>query len=452
MKSFNTEVAILGGGIIGIATAYYLKKRSPSCKVTLVEQNQFMAFTSAQSGENYRNWWPHQTMKAFTEHSIKLMEDIAIESNERINMTRRGYVLTTRNDDINGIIKELEYSYGPDNNHLIRHHGHTHINTYQPPHSERWQDAPKGVDVLQDKQLIQEVFPNFSPEIRSIIHIRQAGMLDSQQMATFMLDKFRALGGERILAKVTSIEKQQKFTVYLTDKQQVIADKVVNACGPFVAEIAQMLDIKLPVKNILQQKIAFPDVKKAIPRVQPFSIDLDEQYLDWDKDERQLLAADDEFKWLTDKLPGSIHCRPEGGDKGNWIKLGWAFNEQEAKAIMQPQLDEHYPDIVLRGAAKLNPALKSYYGQLPRNTVHYGGYYTTTEENWPLIGETEVEGFYINGAMSGFGTMAACAAGELCTQWLLQEELPEYADELSLKRYNNPDFIKQLKKYDKGIL
>jgi glycine/D-amino acid oxidase-like deaminating enzyme len=452
MKLNQTDVVILGAGIIGIATAYYLKKHSPLTKVTLVEQDQPMAFTSAQSGENYRNWWPHKTMKAFTEHSIKLMENIAVESDDLINMTRRGYILATRSNDVSNIVHELEDSYGTDGNHLIRHHTRYGSNTYQAPISERWQDAPQGVDILKNTKLIQACYPNFDADIKSIIHIRQAGMLDSQQMATFMLTQFKALGGERVLGKVIGIDKGNNFTVNLSDNGKIIAKKAVNACGPFAKDIAQMLDVSLPVENILQQKIAFPDVHHAIPRVQPFSIDLDAQYIDWEEDERTLLAAEDEYKWLTEEFTGSIHCRPEGGDNGNWVKLGWAFNELPVDAQIQPLLNDNYPEIVLRGAARLNPALKSYYGKLPRNMVHYGGYYTATKENWPLIGETSVKGFYINGAMSGFGTMAACAAGELCAQWILNVDLPDYAYDLSLERYNNSSLIEELKSYDKGIL
>ena len=452
MKSYQADVVILGAGIIGIATAYYLKKRSTLSKVILVEQDQPMAFTSAQSGENYRNWWPHKTMKAFTEHSIKLMEDIAIETDDLINMTRRGYILATRSHDVADIMRELEGSYGDKASYLIRHHTQGHSGTYQAPISEHWKDAPKGVDILQDTALIRACYPNFDTDINSIVHIRQAGMLDSQQMATFMLEQYKALGGERVLAKVIGIDKEKDFTISLSNNKKIIASKVVNACGPFAKNIAQMLEVTLPVENILQQKIAFPDVHQAIPRTQPFSIDLDAQYIDWDEDERLLLASDDEYKWLSEEFSGSIHCRPEGGDQGNWIKLGWAFNDLPVEAQMQPILNDNYPEIVLRGAARLNPALKRYYGKLPRNMVHYGGYYTTTEENWPLIGETEVEGFYINGAMSGFGTMAACAAGELCAQWVLNEELPNYAHDLSLKRYKNSSLIEELKSFDKGIL
>jgi len=186
------------------------------------------------------------------------------------------------------------------------------------------------------------------------------------------------------------------------------AERLVNAAGPFIDEIARMLDTSLPVNNVLQQKIAFEDRNSAIPRRLPFAIDLDHQMIDWTVDERNELIADPDYAWLAEEMPGAIHCRPDGGDEGTWVKLGWAFNQAAESARPAPELDDTFPEIVLRGAARLNPSLKACYGKLPRHRHHYGGYYTMTDENWPLIGEMAVAGSYVVGAMSGFGTMAAC--------------------------------------------
>ena len=41
-----------------------------------------------------------------------------------------------------------------------------------------------------------------------------------------------------------------------------------------------------------------------------------------------------------------------------------------------------------------------------------------TDVNWPLIGPMGPEGAFMNCAQSGFGTMAACASGELCATWV----------------------------------
>jgi glycine/D-amino acid oxidase-like deaminating enzyme len=452
MIPFQTDVLIIGAGIIGISTAYYIKKSSPLTSVTILDQFQPMSFTSAQSGENYRNWWPHPIMKSFAERSMELMEDIAVETQERINLTRRGYLLATRKEDISEIVNGIECTYD-DVASQIRTHSSLDCGTYQAPLSDRWQDTPSGVDILKGRSLINKHYQNLDPTIQNIIHIRQAGMVDSQQMASFMLEKFKIAGGKKILGKVVAIEKSSSFKTSLEgETEQIISSQIVNAAGPFAKAISEMLGINLPIENILQQKIAFPDTLNTVPRNQPFAIDLDEQIIDWSKEETRLLKEDPEFDWLTEKMSGSIHCRPEGGDHSNWLKLGWALNQDSTDALIKPELDDFFPEIVLRGAARLNPLLKKYYHRLPRNMVHYGGYYTTTQENWPLIGETNVEGFYINGGMSGFGTMVACASGELCSQWVLNENRASNSHYLSIERYNEEDFMKQLSSLDRGIL
>ena len=101
----------------------------------------------------------------------------------------------------------------------------------------------------------------------------------------------------------------------------------------------------------------------------------------------------------------------------------------------------------------MNPALKAYYGRLLRNISHYGGFYTMTEENWPLIGPMGAEGAFVVAALSGFGAMAACAAGKLCAAWVTGSDLPDYAADLSLQRYENGPLMTDLSALQsKGVL
>lgn len=55
------DVAIIGTGSIGIAVAYYLVRDHGVRSLALIDPLQPMSLTSAQSGENYRNWWPRRT-------------------------------------------------------------------------------------------------------------------------------------------------------------------------------------------------------------------------------------------------------------------------------------------------------------------------------------------------------------------------------------------------------
>jgi glycine/D-amino acid oxidase-like deaminating enzyme len=345
-------------------------------------------------------------------------------------------------------LEQLHTGYGPEGARRIRVHGAASSSSYTPAVSEDWQDAPEGVDVIQNPELIRRHFPTFDPQVSTVLHVRRAGDISGQQLGSLMLEEVRAAGGAVSRARVTEIVRQDGgFALKMRGEegeQTLRAGILVNAAGPYVADIARMLGEELPVENVFHQKIAFADNLGAIDRRMPFSIDLDGQTIDWTSQERQLLAEDHATAWLARPMPGGIHCRPDGGDHGKWIKLGWAYNRQPSEPQDDLPTDPNFPDIVLRGASRLNPRLKQYYGRLPRQITHYGGYYTMTKENWPLIGPMKTKGAFVAGALSGFGTMAACATGELCASWVRGATRPEFAGRLSLSRYDDENFMRQL--------
>jgi len=77
-----------------------------------------------------------------------------------------------------------------------------------------------------------------------------------------------------------------------------------------------------------------------------------------------------------------------------------------------------------------------------------GGYYTRTRENRPLVGPLPVTGAYVIGALSGFGIMASCAAGELLAAHLTGGLLPHYAGAFLLERYQDPAYQRLLEAWD----
>jgi len=424
----DVEIIIIGAGIVGIATAYYLCVEHKKKSVLLVDSRQPMSYTSAQSGDNYRNWWPHPTMTEFTNDSISELDRLAQDSNNVFQMTRGGYVLATRENDVATIMDAI----------------------------------PGDIDVaaFEDPKTIQQKFPALSADIRGVVHIRRGGDISGQQLGQYMLEKYREASGIRIQGDVSGIESGERYEVSVktaTGKSTIKADIVVNAAGPFVGRIAQMLDVDIPVSNIYQQKIAFEDHLDAIPRNMPFTIDIDSKDLNWSAEEQALLAADPDLGWLAQKFPPGNHCRPDGGPRGKWVKLGWAYNERTSQPqddlANEPAMDPSFPEIVIRGAAQFIPALQAYVDRPPLRFSHYGGYYTMTDENWPLIGPMDNRGAFVVGALSGFGSMAACAAGRLCAAHICGTQLPGYAAALSLDRLANPELLGELKALaNKGLL
>ena len=452
----TTDVAVIGAGNIGIAVAYYLVVNHGLTRVVLIESGEPMALTSAQSGENYRNWWPHPGMTAYTDHAIDLLEQISRSSGNRIHMNRRGYALVTRRTNPDDLIADLHRGYGDDADGRIRLHTAGAASTYQPAVSADWESAPDGVDVLMDRATIRTHFPSLAPDAATILHIRRAGDISGQQLGQFMLEAIREAGGCVVRAAVTGIEGGPPFTISLQDGEGTSllrADRIVNAAGPFFTLVAAMLGETLPVNCVYQQKIAFEDRQGAIPRTLPFTIDLDGQELAWTDEERAELASEPETAALLQPLPGGIHRRPEGGDGGRWIKLGWAYNTTASSPDGEPPIDPNFPDVVIRAASRLSPALSTYLGRLPRGARHYGGYYAMTPENWPLIGPMRTPGAFMAGALSGFGTMAATATGAVCAAWIAGAARPGYAAALTLARYDDEALMTSLRaNASKGVL
>ncbi|MBI1893683.1 MAG: FAD-binding oxidoreductase, partial [Candidatus Rokubacteria bacterium] len=82
-----------------------------------------------------------------------------------------------------------------------------------------------------------------------------------------------------------------------------------------------------------------------------------------------------------------------------------------------------------------------------------GGYYCKARENRPLIGPLPVEGAHLVGGLSGYGVMAACAAGELVAAHITGAPLPRYAPAFTLSRYADPSYQKLLENWgDSGQL
>jgi glycine/D-amino acid oxidase-like deaminating enzyme len=441
------DVIVIGAGIAGIAAAWFLSRYGPRHKVILLDALAPMSFTSAQSGENYRNWWPTRLMTAFIDHSIDLMEQIAADAGERIALRRDGYVLATRRDEIDDLLRALHTGYGDHAESLVRTHGH--ISSYR----SALEHYSIGVDLLSGSRPVGQAFPAFDPEICHAVHIRRAGSLDSYQLSQYMLGGVRANGGTVMRGEVSGLEAGQRFRVTLADGRKLESAALVVAAGPFINKLLAHIGQQLPVKNILQQKFAFEDALGAVPVDQPFAVDLDSQVLDWSEEERANFADDEQYGYLAAAMPGNVHRRPAGGNGHRWLRLGWAYNTEAAEPEWSPTFDDEFPEVVLHGAARLNPALKAYYDRMPVTRHQYGGYYTMTEENLPLVGPLRVPGAFVVGALSGFGTMAACAAADCCARWITGTALPDFAEPLSPRRYDDTVLMQELMRpRERGVL
>jgi len=277
------------------------------------------------------------------------------------------------------------------------------------------------------------------------LHVRRAGWFSAQQLGMYLLEKARAAGVQLLQGHISQVHSAQDRVsgVQLADGRQISTRNFVNAAGPYLKPVGRLAGADLPVFSEVHLKVAFRDILGAVPRHAPLLIWTDPQFLPWSAEERDLLASETDTRWLLEEMPGGAHTRPEGGADSDIALMLWEYHERRVEPVFPPPLDEQYPEVALRGLAHMLPALRAYFGRAPRPVLD-GGYYTRTRENRPLIGPMPLPGAFVIGALSGFGLMAACGAGELLAAHLTGQALPAYASAFSLQRYEDPEYVRLL--------
>lgn len=448
--SDTKQVIICGAGIAGISTAYFLSVLHGVREILLVDPRPPLSLTSDKSTECYRNWWPGpgNAMVALMNRSIDLLEQLADESGNRFLLNRRGYLYLTANESLlPNFIQRAEEPASLGAGELRIHRGEPVDPPYLPSPVEGYYGAPTGADLFLDAGLIGRTFPYLSPNTLAALHVRRAGWFSAQQLGSYLLEQASYHGVQLETGQVNTVEIREGKVdgVKLIDGREFSSPIFVNAAGPMLDQVGMMLGLKLPVFSELHLKASYHDVQHFVPRDAPLLIWTDTQKLEWTAEESQLLAEEG-MNWLLQEMPSGVHTRPDGGADSDILLMLWEYHNQKLEPVFPPPLDELYPEIVLRGLGAMLPVLKQYIGRTGLPFLD-GGYYTKTRENRPLIGPLPVQGGYVIGALSGYGLMAACAAGELLAAHITGDHLPDYAPAFTLERYSDPDYLRLLENW-----
>jgi glycine/D-amino acid oxidase-like deaminating enzyme len=445
----TADVVICGAGIAGIAAAYSLAVQHRIRHVVLVDERAPMSLTSDKSTEAYRNWWPgpDDAMIAFMNRSIDLLEQHASASGNRFLMNRRGYLYATASGTrAEQFLRDGHLAAAQGAGPLRVHRSPSEATHYRRSAHSGFEDHPVGADLLLDQASIRDRFPWLSRHIIAVLHARRCGWLSGQQLGMELLERAVAAGVELLHGRVDAVQVQgavNGVSIAAGDGSNTFIDTdvFVNCAGPLARDVARMTGTDVPLFSELHLKIALEDGLGVVDRDTGLVILDDEQTLEWTPDERAELAASDDTRWMTEPMPPGIHLRPEGYHGSRTVLMLWDYHSAHRydDAIFPLPEDPFYPEIVIRGMTKLAPGLQLYVDRLPRCQVD-GGYYTKTVENRPLVGPLPVDGAYISAAFSGYGLMAAPAAGELLAAHVTGSTLPRYAGAFLPRRYESAEY------------
>lgn len=444
----TAEVVICGAGIAGIATAYHLAVQHGVKNVVIVDERPPLSLTSDKSTEAYRNWWPDEAMVQLMNRSIDWLERWARESGNRFLLNRRGYVYFTADAGRVDHFRQAAQAVSQLGAGEVREHV-DRSSEYAPISPHVFEGQPAGADLVLDRSVLAQRFPYVNAAVVAALHPRRCGWFSGQQLGMYLLEQAKQCGATVIEDRVTGVDVKADRVekIRLKSGLEISTRAFVNAAGPFVKDVARLINVDLPVFNELHLKVAIKDYLNIVPRDAPLLIWTDPQYLPWTEEERSDLAQSEDTRWLLNEFPGGVHARPEGGGDSNIVLLLWAYHVAPVQVRVPPPLDEFYPEVVLRGMATMLPGLSAYFGKAPV-ALYDGGYYTKTQENRPLACPLPIEGAFVCGAVSGYGLMAAAAVGELTAAHVTGAALPDYAAAFDVKRYADPAYQRRLAHWD----
>lgn len=433
------QVVVCGAGIAGISTAFHLT-RAGITDIVVADPRAPLTLTSDKSTECYRNWWPNEPMIRLMRRSIELLDGYARESGNAFALNRRGYLyLTADETTLQSMVAQAQEASLAGAGPLRTHTGAAE--TYIAALSSGFEDAPDGADLFLDAAALRHRFPFLSDRVVGGLHARTAGWLSAQQLGMWLLEQAGAAGASFVNAEVVAVEHDadQITAVAFDDGSRLETAAFVNAAGPHLRRVGNMVGVDLPVASEVHAKIGLRDHLGRFPRQAPMVIWNDPQRLNWSSEESHYLR-DAGREDLLGILPPGCHGRPEGGLDSPWALGLWEYHTEVREPTWPIPTDPLYAEVVLRGLARVIPTLAPYAAALPE-TVIDAGYYTKTRENRPLAGPVGPAGSYVCGALSGFGIMAACAVGELVARGIAGAALPDWSRWFELSRYDDPDYV-----------
>jgi sarcosine oxidase subunit beta len=205
-------------------------------------------------------------------------------------------------------------------------------------------------------------------------------------------------GGRHILPANRS-NPARRISRVMTTRGPVSTRVVVNAAGPWAAEVAKMAGTELPVEPLRRQLVP----------TEPFD------------------GLPKRFPMVIDMSTG-FHFRREG--KG--ILLAW--NDPEETTGFKTEFDPGFVEKILTRAASRVPCLVDAEVN-PRRA--WAGLYEMTPDHHAIIGSApNVEGLYFVNGFSGHGVMHSPASGRITADLILQghSNLIDHS-KLSVKRF-----------------
>ena len=374
----SAEVVIIGGGIIGVSVAYYLGKMGAK-NVVLIEKDLIGQGSTGFCVGGIRRQWSTEVNMHFSLKAFQIYQNFEDEFGVDPEFHQIGYLfLATSQQELQIFKKNVEFQnrFGVPSQILTS------------------KEVKKGWPFLNTEDVFGGAFCDTD------------GYAGPYEVTEGIARGARRYGVEICQnTEVMSIEVERDRIVSVTTKVgRVETPMVVNATGPYAANVGGMAGIEIPVKPIRRQ-LFVTDAFHMIPPSVPLTIDQGQNFYFLREGESVL------FSGPQDELPS--------------FDLKTDFNsmvETAEKAIHRvPAFEETN---MARG---------------------WAGLYEISPDNHAILGKApEVEGLFLANGFSGHGFQHGPVAGMLMAELILNGRAETInIDPLAIERFKEGKSIKE---------
>jgi sarcosine oxidase subunit beta len=352
----SVDVCIVGGGVVGAATAFSAAKAGLTS--VIVEKRPALAtLTTAASTGAFRLQFDNKEELDLVSESVDLFldfQEVTGQSDHDLRIRQQGYLWLTTDEGRAQRQKELvalQHSWGRTD-----------------------------VELLSGDE-VRARWPYIGPDIVQARFRAGDGFLDPKEL-TYGL----ALGsGCSVLAGTEAtgfLTSGERVTGVSTARGDISAGVTVIACGPFSGVVSRYAGVELPVTTVARHKVVMADVPD-VPADAPMTID-DDTGAHWRP------ALEGAYLLYTDpSTPASEPVEDVAPDHGLAFEL----------------LKPGGPVSV----ARIAPFWRRVWDKGTMNWAIQSGHYTMTPDHRPLLGALGPEGLFINSGYSGHGIMGSAA-------------------------------------------
>ncbi len=386
-KNLSAKTVIIGGGIGGVMTAWWLAELGHTDVIVLEKSFLTSGKTGACLG-GIRTGFNTDNKVARAKKGLEIFKDAKNIIGEDVGWHQGGYVYLSFDEKQDQLFKDS---------------------------FKTWGDAKVEYGYHNDRSVFEKFVPGIDSEkIESIVHFPQAGGANPFK-ATYEFAKAAQKKGVRFLVnhEVVSIKVENNKVLGLTalDKEsseyvEIQAENIVNAAGTSCVRVSKMAGIDLSDQIWIERHGAFITEKMPL--------------------------------WL-DPLVVSYHPTLSGYWQQKRMEPG--INEGEIVACYSPSriikgFNTHSYIYFLSRMAKAillcQPGMADV-GIIRNFAEHYVG----RKSGIPLIGETPVKGFWLNIAKKGHGFMCAPGDAYALAHTIVSGKTHEWITECTIKEDGN---------------